>query len=96
MAVQRALRLTKRLSLNLNFSSFNRVSLLLISIGHPIVLMRLGGPRSRPYRLLLEKFLGYCGESNPGSLGWQTDVLITILKRWLIIIIILLILLLLS
>ena len=46
---QGALWLAKRLSLNLNFSFFNRNSLLLESSSYPIVLTRLGGPRSRPY-----------------------------------------------
>ena len=49
MEVQGALWLAKRLSLYLNFSFLNRISLLLISSTYPIVLMRLGGPRSRPY-----------------------------------------------
>ena len=49
MAVQGALWLAKRLSLNLNFSFFNQISLLLISSSYPIILTRLGGPRSRPY-----------------------------------------------
>ena len=35
-------------SLNLNFSFFNRISLLLISSSYSIVLMRLSGPHSRP------------------------------------------------
>ena len=37
------------LSLNLNFSFLNRILLLVISSSYPIGLMRLGGPRSRPY-----------------------------------------------
>ena len=36
---------------------------------YQVVLMRLGGPRSRSY--LPDKFLGYSWESNPGPLGWQ-------------------------
>ena len=44
-----ALWLAKRLSLNLNFSFLNRISLLLMPSSYPIVLTRLGGPRSRPY-----------------------------------------------
>ena len=39
----------KALSLNLNFSFPNRISLLLTSSSYPIVLRRLGGPRSRPF-----------------------------------------------
>ena len=31
-----------------------------------------------PDPIFPEKFLGYSWESNPGSLGWQSDVLITI------------------
>ena len=49
MAVQGALWFAKRLSLNLNFSFLNRISLLLISSSYPLVLTRLGGTRSRPY-----------------------------------------------
>ena len=44
MAVQGALWLTKRLSLNLNFSFLNRIRYFSYHI-----LTRLGGPRSRPY-----------------------------------------------
>ena len=40
---------SKVLSLNLNFSFLNRISLLLISSSYSIGLTRLGGPRSRPY-----------------------------------------------
>ena len=46
MAVQGVFWLAKRLSLNLNFSFLNRISLLLISSSYPIVLTRLGGPHS--------------------------------------------------
>ena len=49
MAVQRALWLAKHFSLNLNFSFLNWILLLLISSSYPIVLTRLGGPRSRSY-----------------------------------------------
>ena len=48
MTVQGALWLAKRLSLNLNISFLNWISLLLISSSYPIVLTRLGGPRSTP------------------------------------------------
>ena len=41
--------LAKHLSLNLNFSFLNWISLLLIPSSYLIVLTRLGGPRSRPY-----------------------------------------------
>ena len=40
---------SKALSLNFNFSFLNRISLLLISSSYPVVITRLGGPRSRPY-----------------------------------------------
>ena len=80
MAVQRALWLAKRLSLNLNFSFLNRISLLLISNSYPIVLTRLGGPVPDP--ILPEKFLGYSQESNPEPLGWQSGMLTTIPNRW--------------
>ena len=46
--------------------------LLLISSSYPFVLTRLGGPLPDP--ILPEKFLGYSRESNPGQLGWQSDV----------------------
>ena len=82
MAVQEALWLAKRLSLNLNFNVLNRISLLLISSSYPIVLARLVGPRSRPYRLLQEKCLGYNRESKTGPFGWQSDLLTTIPNRW--------------
>ena len=49
MRVQGVLWLAKRLSLKLKFSFLNRISLLLMSSSYPIVLTRLGGPRSRPY-----------------------------------------------
>ena len=45
----RGLVASKALSLNLNFSFVNRISLLLISSSYPIVLTRLGGSRSRSY-----------------------------------------------
>ena len=41
---------SKALSLNINFSFINRISLLLISSSYAIGLTRLGGPRSRTYR----------------------------------------------
>ena len=71
MAVQGALWL----SLNLNFSFVNRISLLLIQLSRGWV-----DPVSDP--TFPEKFLGYSRESNPGPLGWQSDVLATIPNRW--------------
>ena len=35
-----------------------------------------------PDPILPQKFLGYSWESNPGPLGWQSDVLTTIPNRW--------------
>ena len=54
-------------SKTLNFNFPNWISLLLISSSYPIVLTRLGGPIPDP--ILLEKFLEYSQESNPGPLG---------------------------
>ena len=79
IAVQGGLWLAKRLSLTLNFSFLNRISLLLIWSTYPIVLTRLGGPVPDP--ILPEKFLGYTRESNSGPLGWQSDMLTTIPNR---------------
>ena len=45
----------------------------------PIVLTRLGGSCFKPYTS--RKCIGYSRESNPGLLGWQSDVLTTIPKR---------------
>ena len=70
---------SKALSLNLNFTFLNRILLLLISSSYPIGLTRLGGPVSDP--ILPEQFLGYSRESNPGRLGWQSDVVTTIPNR---------------
>ena len=48
--------------------NFIKISTLLISSSYTIVLERLGGPHSKPYRLLPEKFLEYSREPNPGVL----------------------------
>ena len=80
MSVQGALWLAKHLSLNLNFSFLNRISLFLISSSYPIVLTRLGVPRSRPL-YFQKKFLGYDWELSAGPLRWQSDMLTTIPKR---------------
>ena len=74
MAVQGALWLAKRLSLNLNFSFIYRISLRLNQA------LR-GWVDPVPDPILPEKFLEYSQESNPGPLGWQSDVLTTILNR---------------
>ena len=71
--------LAKRLSLNLNFSFINRISLLLIQIATQLSSRGWVDPVLDP--ILPEKFLGYSRESNPGSVGWQSDVLTTIPNR---------------
>ena len=72
---------SKALSLNLNFSFLNRISLLLISSSYQLASRGWVDPVPDP--ILPEKFLGYSRESNPGPLGWQSDVLTTIPYRWL-------------
>ena len=69
---------SKALSLNLNFSFLNQISLLLISSSYPIGLTRLGGPHSRSYT---SRKIRYGRELNLGPLGWQSDVLTTIPNR---------------
>ena len=76
MAVQGVLWLAKRLSLNLNSSFLNRISLLLIQIATQ--LSSRGWVDPVPDPILPEKFLGYSRESNPEPLGWQSDVPTTI------------------
>ena len=71
MAVQGAVWLAKRLSLYLNFSFLNRISLLLIQVATQ--LSSPGWVEPVPDPILPEKFLGYSRESNPGPLGWQSD-----------------------
>ena len=80
MTVQGALWLAKRLSLNFNFSFLNRISLPLIHVATQ--LSSRGWVDPVPDPILAEKFLGYNRESNPGPLGWQSDVLATIPNRW--------------
>ena len=80
MTVQGTFWLAKRLSLNLNFGFLNRISLLLYQVATQLTSRGWVDP-------VLEKFLGYSRESNPGPLGWQSDVLTTIPNRWSIIII---------
>ena len=79
MTVQRALWLAKRLSLNLNFSFLNRMLLLRIQVATQV--SSQGWVEPVPDPILPEKFLGYSRESNPGPLGWQSDVLTTIPNR---------------
>ena len=61
---------SKALSLNLNFSFLNWISLLLMSSSYPIVPV--------PDPILPSKILRYSRESNPEPLGWQSDILTTI------------------
>ena len=77
MAVQGTLWLAKCLSLNLNFSFLNRISLLLNQIATQ--LSSRGWVDPVPDHILPEKFLGQ--ESNPGPLAWQSDMLTTIPNR---------------
>ena len=79
MTVQGALWLVKRLSLDLNFSFLNRISLLLISSSYQ--LSSRGWVEPIPDPILPEKILWYSRGSNPGPLGWQSDVLTTIPNR---------------
>ena len=71
--------LAKRLSLNLNFSFFNRISLLLISSSTQ--LSSRGWVDPVPDPILPEQFLGYSRESNRGPSAWQSDVQTTIPNR---------------
>ena len=79
MAVQGALWLAKRLSLNLNFSFLNRISVLLIQIATQ--LSSRGWVDPVPDPTLPEKFQGYSRESNPGSLGY-TSYLLLLFTIW--------------
>ena len=72
--------MAKRLSVNLNFSFLNRISLLLIQIATQLSSQGWVDPVPDP--ILSEKCLGYSRESNTGPLGWQSDVLTTIPNRW--------------
>ena len=82
MAVQGALWLAKRLSLNLNSNFLNRISLLLIQIATQLPSRGWVDPVPDP--ILPEKIsrVAYSRESNPGPIGWQSDVLTTIPNRW--------------
>ena len=80
VTVQGALWLAKRLSLNLHFSFLNPISLLLIQVATKLSSQGWVDPVPDP--ILPEKFPGYSRESNPGPLGWQSDVLSTIPNRW--------------
>ena len=80
LTVQGALWLAKRLSLNLNFSFLNRIRYFSYQVATQ--LSSRGWVDPVPDPILPEKFLGYSRESNPGPLGWQSDVLTTIPNRW--------------
>ena len=80
MAVQGALWLAKSLSLNLNFSFLNWIRYFSYQVATQ--LSSRGWVDPVPDPILPEKFLGYSQESNPGLLGWQSDVLTTIPNRW--------------
>ena len=71
---------SKALYLNLTFGFLNRISLLILST-YPIVLTMLRGPRSRSYTSRKISRVAYSRESNPGSLGWLSDMLTTIPNR---------------
>ena len=73
MAVQGTLWLTKRLSLNINFSFLTGFRYFSYQGSYLIVLTRLGGPRSRPYTS--RKISIFTRESNPIPLdGSQTYI----------------------
>ena len=59
---------SKALSLNLNFSFLNRISLLLNQVATQFSSRGWTDPVPDP--ILSEKFQGYSRESNPGHLGW--------------------------
>ena len=80
MTIQGALWLAKHLSLNLNFSFLNRIRYSSYQVATQ--LSSRGWVDPIPDPILPEKFLGYSRESNPGPLGWQSDVLTTIPNRW--------------
>ena len=79
MTLQGALWLAKRVSLNFNVSFLNRISLLLIQVATQLSSRDWVDPVPDP--ILPEKFLGYSRKSNPGPLGWQSDVLTTMPNR---------------
>ena len=76
MTIQGALWLAKRLSLNLNFSFLNRIRYFSYQVATQ--LSSRGWVDPVPDLILPEKFLGYSRESNPGPLGWQSDIYIYI------------------
>ena len=69
-----ALWLAKRLSLNLNFTFLNRIRYFSYQVATQF--SSRGWVYPVPDPILPEKFLGYSRESNPGPLGWQSDMLI--------------------
>ena len=76
---QGALWLAKRLSLNLNFSFLNRIRYFSYQVATQ--LSSWGWVHPIPYPIRPEKFVGYSRESNPGPLGWQSDMLTTVPNR---------------
>ena len=79
MAVTGALWLAKCLSLNLNFSFLNRIRYCSYQVATQLYSRGRVDPVPDP--ILPEKILGYSRESNPGPLGWQSDMLTTIPNR---------------
>ena len=86
MAVQGALWLAKHLSLNLNFCFLNRILLLLNQVATQ--LSSWGWVDPIPDPILPEKFPEYSRESNPGPLGWQSDLLTTIPNRQSVVVVV--------
>ena len=79
MTVQAALWLVQRLSLNLHFSFLTGFRYFSYQVATQ--LSSRGWVDPVPDPILPEKILGYSRESNPGPLGWQSDVLTTIPNR---------------
>ena len=73
MTVQGALWLAKPLSLNLNFGFLNGFRYFSYQVATQLSSQGWVDPVPDP--TLPEKLLGYSRESNPGPLGWQSEVL---------------------
>ena len=80
MAVQEALWLAKRYPSTLISVFLTRFRY--FSYQAATQLASRGWVDTVPDPILLKKFLGYSRESNPGPLGWQSDMLTTIPNRW--------------
>ena len=63
-----------------NFSFLNRIRYFSYQVATQ--LSSRGWVDPVPDPILPEKFIGYSQESNPGPLGWQSDVVTTIPNRW--------------